>query len=162
MDITNIVGSWDKLETSIQYIYIEDGDTFKMGKFVDYLNTPLNKSSIYYLTEDNKLISGSSDKLSDIKLKDIKYKKMLKNLFVLKEQNGFKIPVLNKSAITTQVYAFFVSTNNNGKSRLERIDWYLKAGDTQWPYYTDAYFGLETASMSGTGDFVSSNTKVSG
>lgn len=162
MDITNIVGSWDKLETSIQYIYIEDGDTFKMGKFVDYLNTPLNKLSIYYLTEDNKLISGSSDKLSDIKLKDIKYKKMLKNLFVLKEQNGFKIPVLNKSAITTQVYAFFVSTNNNGKSRLERIDWYLKAGDTQWPYYTDAYFGLETASMSGTGDFISSNTKVSG
>ena len=157
MDITDVVSSWNKLNKNLQYIYIEDGNSFKMGNFVDYLNTPLDKSSIYYLTEDNKLIAGNSDNLKNIRLKDIKYKENLRNLFVLKEQNGFKIPVLNKAAITTQTYAFFISEDSGLKQRKN----FIKSGDSQWPYYAHAYFGLETASMSGTGDFVSNITKVS-
>ena len=157
MDITDVVSSWNKLNKNLQYIYIEDGNSFKMGNFVDYLNTPLDKSSIYYLTEDNKLIAGNSGNLKNIRLKDIKYKENLRNLFVLKEQNGFKIPVLNKAAITTQTYAFFISEDSGLGQRKN----FIKSGDSQWPYYAHAYFGLETASMSGTGDFVSNITKVS-
>lgn len=162
MDVTSIVSSWGTSNNSIQYIYLEDGDTFKIKDFVDYTGLPLNKSNIYYLTKDDKLISGGSDSLIDTDLKYIQYKDNLRNLFVIKDQGNFKIPVLNKSAITTEVYAFFISTNNNGASRLEYVDYYLKSGDPQWPYYRNAYFGIENPQMSGSGDFVSSNTKVSG
>lgn len=100
MDISAIADSFvgytiGASKTTPTFIYVPNGDSFKLESGVDSLGNPFNNKQVYYSINDGIYVPGNSESANKIDIFGQNSHCKLQNLFIPQKINNYSIPTIN-------------------------------------------------------------------